>query len=192
MLIAMGGESIPAINAEQFYVSVSRGRESAGLYSDLSPDELRQAIQRSDSRKSATELMGRPLQTTAQKPETVEAEDLGPCASRPMPKAWTGLYVLNGKEDTRAFQYVHLGFASYSASGTSFVVEFNVPEKWKLTVKGRKLWKVSILKAVGSNTRSPLATEPSPRGSWFISSPRAGAFGTRPRPEDQNADYSGA
>jgi hypothetical protein len=60
VLIAMGSESLPAINAEQCYVSVSRGRESAQLYTDLSPDELRQAIQRSDSRKSATELMGRP------------------------------------------------------------------------------------------------------------------------------------
>ena len=60
VLIAMGGESLPAINAEQFYVSVSRGRESAGLYTNLSPDELRKAIQRSDGRKSATELMGRP------------------------------------------------------------------------------------------------------------------------------------
>jgi len=61
-----------------------------------------------------------------------------------MPREWTGLYVLNGKEDTVAFQYVHLGFASYSASGTSFVIEFNVPEKCKLTVKGRKLWKVFV------------------------------------------------
>lgn len=86
------------------------------------------------------------LQTAAQKPETQTEtdgdEDLGPCASRPAPRGWTGLYVLNGKEDTRAFQYVHLGYASYSANGTSFVVEFNVPEKWRMTVKGRKLWKV--------------------------------------------------
>ena len=35
VLIAMGSESIRAINAEQFYVSVSRGRESATIYSDL-------------------------------------------------------------------------------------------------------------------------------------------------------------
>src|ERR1019366_2573044 len=59
VLIAMGSESMPAINAEQFYVSVSRGRESARLYTDLSTDELREAIQRCDDRKSATELMGR-------------------------------------------------------------------------------------------------------------------------------------
>ena len=30
VLIAMGSESLPAINAEQFYVSVSRGREFRG------------------------------------------------------------------------------------------------------------------------------------------------------------------
>jgi hypothetical protein len=84
------------------------------------------------------------LQKTPQKPETVEGEDLGACASQPMPKAWTGLYVLNGKEDIRAFQYVHLGYASFSSGGTSFVIEFNEPEKWRLTVKGRKLWKVFV------------------------------------------------
>jgi AAA domain/TrwC relaxase len=57
VLIAMGSESLPAINAEQFYVSVSRGRESAKVYSDLAPNSLRDAIQKTDSRKSATELM---------------------------------------------------------------------------------------------------------------------------------------
>ena len=58
VLIAMGRESAPAINAEQFYVSVSRGRESARIFTDWPHDQFRQAIQRSDRRKSATELMG--------------------------------------------------------------------------------------------------------------------------------------
>jgi hypothetical protein len=84
------------------------------------------------------------LQTSTPKTEMAQAEDLGACASQPIPKGWTGLYVLNGKEDTRAFQYVHLGYANHSADGTSFVVEFNEPEKWRLTVKGRKLWKVFV------------------------------------------------
>ncbi|WP_157369266.1 MobF family relaxase [Zavarzinella formosa] len=57
VLIAMGTESKGAINAKQFYVSVSRGRESAKIYSDMPPDELKKAIQRTDTRKSATELM---------------------------------------------------------------------------------------------------------------------------------------
>lgn len=57
VLIAMGGESRRAINAEQFYVSVSRGRESAKVYSDMTAEELKLAIQRADQRRSATELM---------------------------------------------------------------------------------------------------------------------------------------
>jgi len=84
------------------------------------------------------------LRKSTQKSEPQEGEDLGSCASPATTKEWTGLYVLNGKENTRAFQYVHLGYASYSADGTSFVVEFNEPEKWRLTVKGRKLWKLFV------------------------------------------------
>jgi hypothetical protein len=58
VLISMGNASLPAINAEQFYVSVSRGREKATIYSDMPAAELRQLIQRADNRKAATELMG--------------------------------------------------------------------------------------------------------------------------------------
>ena len=57
VLIAMGSASLPAINAEQFYVSVSRGREQATVYSNLAAEQLRQAIQKTDTRKSATELL---------------------------------------------------------------------------------------------------------------------------------------
>jgi len=56
----MGNESIPAINAQQTYVSLSRARDSARLYTNLPADELRQLIQRSNSRKAATELMSQP------------------------------------------------------------------------------------------------------------------------------------
>lgn len=58
VLIAMGSESLPAINRQQFYVSVSRGRESARIYSEVSPATLRDAVQRADDRKSAMELLG--------------------------------------------------------------------------------------------------------------------------------------
>ena len=71
VLIAMGSESIPAMGAEQFYVSASRGRESAKVYSDLSGDRLREAIQRKDGRKSATELVGKP--TTRVRPRSFMA-----------------------------------------------------------------------------------------------------------------------
>ena len=57
VLVAMGSESRGAINAEQFYVSVSRGKESTRIYTDMALSELRDAIARTDSRKSATELM---------------------------------------------------------------------------------------------------------------------------------------
>ena len=63
VLIAMGSESRGAIGAEQFYVSVSRGRESARVFTDMTADELKQAIQRSDQRKSATELMSTKTET---------------------------------------------------------------------------------------------------------------------------------
>ncbi|WP_020472316.1 MobF family relaxase [Zavarzinella formosa] len=58
VFIAMGGKSLPAISAEQLYVSVSRGREQTAIYTNLVPEQLREAIRRSDLRKSATELTG--------------------------------------------------------------------------------------------------------------------------------------
>ena len=39
VLIAMGRESLTAMGAEQFYVSVSRGRDQATIYSDLTAEE---------------------------------------------------------------------------------------------------------------------------------------------------------
>lgn len=58
VLIAMGHESLPAINAEQLYVSVSRGRHSATIFTNVAPQVLREAIQKADDRQSATELLG--------------------------------------------------------------------------------------------------------------------------------------
>ena len=56
----MGHESLGAINAEQFYVSVSRGRERATIYTDMAPAILREAIQRAEVPKTATDLIGQP------------------------------------------------------------------------------------------------------------------------------------
>ncbi|MHC5537387.1 hypothetical protein ACYOEI_04025 [Singulisphaera rosea] len=58
VLIAMGGESRRAINAEQFYVSVSRGKDSARIFTSMAPAVLREAIQKTDPRMTATELVG--------------------------------------------------------------------------------------------------------------------------------------
>jgi hypothetical protein len=75
-----------------------------------------------------------------------ETDDLGPCASRPMPGGWMGLIVLNGRENTRAFQYVHMGHEEFAVDGQWFVFEFNVgvSEKWRLRVRGRNLWPIFV------------------------------------------------
>lgn len=55
-LIALGSESFSAANREQFYVSVSRGREAVRLYTD-DKEAMRDAIKGSGARLSATELV---------------------------------------------------------------------------------------------------------------------------------------
>ena len=56
VLIAQSSESFRASNREQFYVSASRARRSVTVYTDDKVG-LRRAIERSDSRVSATELV---------------------------------------------------------------------------------------------------------------------------------------
>ncbi len=75
-----------------------------------------------------------------------EPEDLGPCAARPMPNGWTGLIVHNGRENTRAFQYVHLGYEEFGTDGQWFVFDFNIStsERWRLRVHGRRLWPIFV------------------------------------------------
>ncbi len=55
VLIAQGGQSFGVSSLEQFYVSVSRGKEQVKIYTD-DKDGLRTAIGRSGHRMSATEL----------------------------------------------------------------------------------------------------------------------------------------
>lgn len=56
VFIAQSSESFPATSREQFYVSASRARESLTVYTDDIAG-LRLAIQRSDPRVTATELL---------------------------------------------------------------------------------------------------------------------------------------
>ena len=56
VLIGQSADSFPASSREQFYVSVSRARKEATIYTD-SQDELLKAVQRSDDRLTATELL---------------------------------------------------------------------------------------------------------------------------------------
>lgn len=55
-LVALGSESLAAANREQFYVSVSRGREAVRLYTD-DKAAMMDAVRSSGARLSATELM---------------------------------------------------------------------------------------------------------------------------------------
>ena len=48
--------SLGAVGAEQALVSLSRGKQTGVIFTDLSRDELVAAIKRADNRKSATEL----------------------------------------------------------------------------------------------------------------------------------------
>jgi hypothetical protein len=58
VLVAMGKQSLPAVSREQLYVSVSRGREWARIYTD-DRAALSKAVERSDKRVSATEVAAR-------------------------------------------------------------------------------------------------------------------------------------
>ena len=58
VLVAMGTQSLPAVNREQLYVSLSRSRDSARIYTD-NRDALRGAVGRTDERVSATEVAAR-------------------------------------------------------------------------------------------------------------------------------------
>lgn len=55
-IAAMGSESLPAINAKQFYVTASRGSEDLAIFVD-DKAKVRQAIQRSGEQISATQMM---------------------------------------------------------------------------------------------------------------------------------------
>ena len=55
-IAAMGSQSLPAINAKQFYVTVSRGSEDVAIYVD-DKEQVRRAIQDAGQQLSATELV---------------------------------------------------------------------------------------------------------------------------------------
>ena len=56
VFIAESAESYPAASREQFYVSASRGRRSARIYTDNKQD-LREAIQQSSTATTASEVL---------------------------------------------------------------------------------------------------------------------------------------
>ncbi|NCY02554.1 MAG: relaxase, partial [Planctomycetia bacterium] len=64
VFVALGRESFGAASLEQFYVSVSRGREAVTVYCE-DKAELLEAVARSAARPSAVELTGRPPDPSA-------------------------------------------------------------------------------------------------------------------------------
>jgi hypothetical protein len=84
--------------------------------------------------------------TAGARPTPVEegdaGEDLGPCAARPTGKWLAGVHVFRRQGSTRSFEFAHVGYKEYHPGNTWFVIEFNEPEKWRLTVRGRNLWKI--------------------------------------------------
>lgn len=76
VFIGQSSDSLPASSREQFYVSVSRGREQATIYTD-DKEALLEAVSRSDDRLTATEFVaGRDLReraTTLQRLERLAA-----------------------------------------------------------------------------------------------------------------------
>lgn len=59
VLIGQSSDSFPASSREQFYVSVSRGKKEATIYTD-NRDELLRAVDRSDDRLTTFDLLGDP------------------------------------------------------------------------------------------------------------------------------------
>ena len=56
VFIGQSSESFPASSREQFYVSVSRARQQATIYTD-DKETLRDAVTQSDDRVTATEFV---------------------------------------------------------------------------------------------------------------------------------------
>lgn len=80
--------------------------------------------------------------------KTEDDDDLGPCASRVTTKWWPGFHVKRAKLipentlTTRSFDYSHMGYREYDPGNSWFIVEVNEPEKWRIRVEGRALWKL--------------------------------------------------
>ena len=70
----MGSTSLPAINAKQFYVTVSRGSEDVAIYVD-DKAKVRRSIERSGHQMSATELIGETAKSAFERSAAPEKEN---------------------------------------------------------------------------------------------------------------------
>ena len=73
-IAAMGSTSLPAINAKQFYVTVSRGSEDVAIYVD-DKAKVRRSIERSGHQMSATELIGETTKSAFERSAAPEKEN---------------------------------------------------------------------------------------------------------------------
>lgn len=92
VIISQSSMSFRASSKEQFYVSVSRGRQAVSIYTDNKADLLK-AVLLSSERKSATELI-------RQKESTVEAKRLG-LIQRIKERALRSVQMVNSKAPVR-------------------------------------------------------------------------------------------
>ncbi|MBK9119742.1 MAG: relaxase domain-containing protein [Phycisphaerales bacterium] len=84
VFIGQSSDSLPASSREQFYVSVSRGRERATIYTD-DKEALLEAVSRSDDRLTATEFVaGRDVRERAATLQRLERLAAIPDAARNM------------------------------------------------------------------------------------------------------------
>ena len=74
-IAALESQSLPAINAKQFYVTVSRGRENVVLFVD-DKAKVRQAIERAGEKLSATELIKQTEVMVSNRPASVRQPKL--------------------------------------------------------------------------------------------------------------------
>ena len=74
-----------------------------------------------------------------------EGEDIGPCASRVTARTYPGVAVKHARvlggtgptiRTTRAVSYSHIGFFDLSDDGRTMVLEYQEPEKWRITLFG--------------------------------------------------------
>jgi len=84
VIISQSSATSTAASMEQFYVSVSRGKEAVSIYTD-DTENLREAVSETTQRKSATELMAKPEPPTheLQRPPKIQQEQENPYRIHP-------------------------------------------------------------------------------------------------------------
>lgn len=85
--------------------------------------------------------------TRSEKKTSEEAEaDLGNCASRVFHGKWhPGLELRKRDGMAQGFQYGHMSLAIRDATNVRMVLEFLIPDKWRVTIEGLNLKRIFSL-----------------------------------------------